>query len=96
VIPIGFTSFSPKTMVPFTWFDMENDPRVNMGLTQFKVSADETPVVAYSSGNILRNPSNAELADRFGIRKPFAQVVYNLAIVTAGPAGLSGAVYGAS
>ncbi|HKF94838.1 MAG TPA: NAD(P)-binding protein [Gammaproteobacteria bacterium] len=64
---------------------------------QFKVSADEAAVVAYNSGNVLRNPSNAELADRFGIRKPFAQVVYNLAIVGAGPAGLAAAaVYGAS
>jgi hypothetical protein len=37
---------------------------------------------------MVRNPSNAQLADCLGIRKPLEQAVYDLAIVGAGPAGL--------
>lgn len=88
--------FLSKNKVPFTWVDLENDPQVEVLLTQFKVTADETPVVACGNDRILRNPSNAELADCLGIRRPLAQTIYDLAIVGAGPAGLAAAVYGAS
>src|SRR5438132_3501028 len=45
---------------------------------------------------LLRNPSNRELADRIGIRRPVEQTLYDLIVVGAGPAGLAAAVYGAS
>jgi len=65
-------------------------------LKQFKVTADETPVVICADGRILRHPSNAELADCMDIRKPLEHTVYDLAVIGAGPAGLAAAVYGAS
>ena len=55
-----------------------------------------SPVVACSSMLLLRNPSNRELADRIGIRRPVEQTLYDLIVVGAGPAGLAAAVYGAS
>src|SRR5207302_7082318 len=62
----------------------------------FGVSEADTPVVACSSMLLLRNPSNRELADRIGIRRPVEQTLYDLIVVGAGPAGLAAAVYGAS
>jgi thioredoxin reductase (NADPH) len=44
----------------------------------------------------LRNPSNRELADAIGIRRPVEHTVYDLVIVGSGPAGLAAAVYAAS
>jgi len=44
----------------------------------------------------LRNPSNRELAEAVGLRRPLEQGVYDLVVVGAGPAGLAAAVYGAS
>jgi thioredoxin reductase (NADPH) len=87
--------FLSENKVPFTWIDLENDPRVDILLARFKVAADETPVVACSSDKILRNPSNPKLADCLGISRPLEQTVYDLAIVGAGPAGLAATVYGA-
>ncbi len=58
--------FLSKNKVPFTRIDLENDPRVDTLLARFKVAADETPVVACSSDEILRNPSNPKLADCWG------------------------------
>jgi thioredoxin reductase (NADPH) len=46
---------------------------------------------------VLRNPSNAELARVIGLRRPTRnRAVADLIVVGAGPAGLAGAVYGAS
>lgn len=88
--------FLAKNKILFTWIDLENDPRVDALLTQFKIGADETPVVICGGETILRNPSNIQLADCLGIRKPLEHTVYDLVIVGAGPAGLAAAVYGAS
>ena len=65
-------------------------------LQQFGVSEDDTPVVAWGPQLLLRNPSNRELAEALGIRQPLEQVVYDLIVVGAGPAGLAAAVYAAS
>jgi thioredoxin reductase (NADPH) len=69
--------FLAKNKVPFTWIDLENDPHVDTLLAQFKVSADETPVVACGGATILRNPSNARFIEtisrmRFENLKRFA------------------------
>ncbi len=88
--------FLAKNRVLFTWTDVEADPQVDRLLKQFGVSEADTPVVACGRMLLLRNPSNRELADAIGIRRPLEQAVYDLAVVGGGPAGLAAAVYGAS
>ena len=88
--------FLAKNRVLFTWIDVETDPQVDLLLKQFGVTEADTPVVACSQRLLLRNPSNRQLADEIGIRQPLEQVVYDLVVVGAGPAGLAAAVYGAS
>jgi thioredoxin reductase (NADPH) len=88
--------FLAKNRVLFTWLDLEGDPAVNQLLQQFGVTEAETPIVACAHCLVLRNPSNRELAEKIGIRRPVDHTVYDLAIVGSGPAGLAAAVYGAS
>jgi thioredoxin reductase (NADPH) len=88
--------FLAKNHVPFTWLDLEGDPQVKQLLKQFGVTEADTPVVARGSKLLLRNPSNRELAESLGIRRPMEKAVYDLIVVGAGPAGLAAAVYGAS
>jgi thioredoxin reductase (NADPH) len=88
--------FLARNRVLFTWVDVETDPQVDLLLKQFGVTEADTPVVACSHMLLLRNPSNRQLADGIGIRQPLEQVVYDLVVVGAGPAGLAAAVYGAS
>ncbi len=85
-----------KNKVPFTWIDIENDQQVNELLKQFEISEAETPIVAFDNNSILKNPSNLELGESIGIKKPLSDTLYDLAVVGAGPAGLAAAVYGAS
>jgi thioredoxin reductase (NADPH) len=88
--------FLAKNRVLFTWLDLENDPEVARLLERFGVSEADTPVVAFGNLLLLRNPSNRQLAEAIGIRRPLEQIVYDIAIAGAGPAGLAAAVYGAS
>ena len=54
------------------------------------------PVLVRFDGEVLVNPSNEEAAVALGARHSTEAGVFDLAIVGAGPAGLSAAVYGAS
>ena len=66
--------FLAKNRVLFTWTDVETDPNVALLLKGFGVSEADTPIIACSSMLLLRNPSNRELADRIGIRRPVEQI----------------------
>src|ERR1017187_5883540 len=88
--------FLSKNRILFTWVDIESDPNVDQVLKQFGVTESDTPVVACPKMLLLRNPSNRQLADAIGIHQPLEDLVYDLVVVGAGPAGLAAAVYGAS
>ena len=61
------------------------------------VDPDGLPAVVLPREGVLHRPSNLELADRLGLTEPLeADRIYDLAVVGAGPAGLSAAVYAAS
>ena len=70
--------FLSRNRVLFTWLDLEADPQVGQLLQRFGVSEAETPVVACARMLLLRNPSNRELAEEIGIRKPLEQVTVRL------------------
>jgi thioredoxin reductase (NADPH) len=61
------------------------------------VSAERLPVVVPLNGEPLVDPSNAELADAFGVRTSLGKDTdFDVVVIGAGPAGLGAAVYGSS
>ncbi len=88
--------FLAKNLAPFTWLDLEANPDVNALLKRLGLGEADTPVVALGQKLLLRNPSNRALADALGLRPRLEQMVYDLVVVGAGPAGLAAAVYSAS
>ena len=61
------------------------------------VLPDELPLMVCPDGTILRAPSDAEAAVCLGlVREPDPDMLYDVAVVGAGPAGLAAAVYAAS
>ncbi len=88
--------FLAKNEVPFTWLDVEADPGVHALLDRFEIGIDDTPIVIFLDGTVLRRPDNAALALAAGLARPIERVTYDLAVIGAGPAGLATAVYGAS
>jgi len=88
--------FLARNRVPHEWVDVEQDQEADKLLEALAVGADETPVVVRGS-EVLRNPSNAELARMLGLGASGAPpAMCDLVIVGGGPAGLAAAVYGAS
>src|SRR5690606_13795739 len=57
---------------------------------------DRFPVVVFPNGKALVQPSRAELAAALGVRNKPSRDEYDVAIIGAGPAGLSAATYAAS
>jgi thioredoxin reductase (NADPH) len=89
--------FLARNRLPHRWVDLEEDVHAEEMLRQLGVAPDETPVVIWRGEQVLRNPSNAELAELLGLRHGSVErSVCDLLIVGAGPAGLGAAVYGAS
>ena len=89
--------FAARSRLPHDWIDVERDPIAESLLRQFNVRPDETPVVIWKGAEILRNPSNADLARVLGIGDELdPEAHYDLIVVGSGPGGLAAAVYGAS
>lgn len=88
--------FLTRNRILFTWMDADADPYVVELLKKNKVEQKDLPVVAYGNEWLLRNPDNIELAMKIGLKKEIKDILYDLIIVGAGPAGLAAAVYGAS
>ena len=82
---------------PFHYLDLDRDAEAQELLDRFQVEAVDIPVFICRDRTVLRNPTNAQVADCLGFNEAIDQAhVNDLLIVGAGPAGLAAAVYGAS
>src|SRR5262249_19559805 len=96
--------FAVRNRLPHVWLDTDTDPEAGAGLAHHTTPARPTPpggrpaaVVVMRGGEVLRQPSSAEVARAAGLGTgPVAGATYDVAIIGAGPAGLAAAVYGAS
>src|SRR5438445_4775040 len=77
--------------------DPETDTEAKALIDRFHVDAGQLPIVLCPGGQLLRNPSEIELARCIGLVGPSdPNWIYDVAIVGAGPAGLAAAVYAGS
>jgi thioredoxin reductase (NADPH) len=82
---------------PHTYLDVEHDTDVQALLDHFEIQIADIPVLICRGQLVLRNPTNAEAAECFGLNAGIDEGgLYDLIVVGAGPAGLAAAVYGAS
>ncbi|HEY5101707.1 MAG TPA: FAD-dependent oxidoreductase [Steroidobacteraceae bacterium] len=89
--------FMSRNGQPFHNVDVDTEPALEAMLERFHVKVDEIPVVICRANEVLKNPSNQELAECLQINPQFDEAaVRDLVIIGAGPAGLAAAVYGAS
>ena len=105
-VRVGGTSLSPSSyairdflagnQVPYQWIDLDHDAPARELASAVVPGLDRLPVVWFSDGTTLVQPSVRELAERLGMQLKARQPFYDLVIVGGGPAGLAAAVYGAS
>jgi thioredoxin reductase (NADPH) len=85
-----------RNQLPYRWLDIETDAEAAALAASAGVDAVVEPLVVLADGSHLVGPSNAEIAERVGLRQRAALPYYDLVIAGGGPAGLAAAVYGAS
>jgi thioredoxin reductase (NADPH) len=89
--------FLTRNTRPYMNIDIDHDADAQALLERFHVRSQDVPVVVCRGGELLKNPSNASVAQCLGMNAPAADDrVHDLLIIGSGPAGLAAAVYAAS
>jgi thioredoxin reductase (NADPH) len=94
---LRIAGFLTRNGHPHLKFDPATDTDARSLIERFKVPMADLPIVLCPGGELLRNPTEAELADCIGLTARVDQDrLYDVIVVGAGPAGLAASVYGAS
>jgi len=94
---LRLAGFLARNGHPHHTLDPDQDSCARTLVERFSVEASALPIVLCPNGQMLRNPSEPELARCLGlVRAVDPSKVYDVAIIGAGPAGLAAAVYAAS
>jgi thioredoxin reductase (NADPH) len=90
-------AFLSRNGHPHTYIDVERDADMQVALDQFNIQVSDIPVLICRGELVLKNPTNAQAAECFGLNTGIDEdSVYDLMVIGAGPSGLAAAVYGAS
>jgi thioredoxin reductase (NADPH) len=82
---------------PHTRLDPETDADARTLIERFAVCSEEMPIVLCPGGQLLRNPTEAQLGRCIGLVRPIdPELLFDVAVVGAGPSGLATAVYAGS
>jgi thioredoxin reductase (NADPH) len=84
-----------RNAVPYTWFSVDEAEGQRI-LAAAGAGPEDIPVVVTADAQVLRHPSESELAAVVGLAVDPREMFYDLVVVGGGPAGLGAAVYGAS
>jgi thioredoxin reductase (NADPH) len=90
-------NFLGRNAYPQQTLDPATDPEAKALVERFHIEEGALPIVLCPGGELLRNPSENQLARCLGMVGPLdATMLYDVAIVGAGPAGMAASVYAAS
>ncbi|MCW2744330.1 MAG: response regulator receiver modulated FAD-dependent pyridine nucleotide-disulfide oxidoreductase [Mycobacterium sp.] len=87
--------FLARNRVPYRWY-LVDQPEGRRLLAAAGADGSALPVVITPSGDVLVQPTEADLAAQVGFTTEPSADFYDLIIVGGGPAGLGAAVYGGS
>src|SRR5215207_5615077 len=59
--------FAARNRLPHVWIELEDDPNAEALLERFGAKPSETPVAIWQGKDVLKNPTNAELAQAIGL-----------------------------
>jgi thioredoxin reductase (NADPH) len=94
---LRLTNFLRRNGHPFQQIDPADDSCAQTLVERFQVAPEELPIVLCPNGNLLRNPTERQLARCVGLVGPLDSAkVYDVVVIGAGPAGLATSVYAAS
>ncbi|GJQ35916.1 MAG: FAD-dependent oxidoreductase [Anaerolineales bacterium] len=86
--------FLGEQFIPFKWVDIEQDKEAEQFVLQKNNGKRIIPTIVFEDGSFLVEPTNAELAQKLGLKTEAKKTYYDLIIIGGGPAGLTSAIYG--
>ena len=94
---IRLEGFLSRNAYPYTTLDASSDEEARALIERMGIHPNELPLMVCPDGTILKQPTEAQAGACLGITPDLDEtIVYDVAVVGAGPAGLAAAVYGAS
>jgi thioredoxin reductase (NADPH) len=94
---VRLQGFLARNGYPYSVLDATADGEGRAVVERLGVQPEELPLMICPNGTVLKRPTDAEAAACLGITPDLdPEVVYDVAVVGAGPAGLATAVYAAS
>jgi thioredoxin reductase (NADPH) len=88
--------FLSSNLYPYQWIDLERDTSMRELAEVHSPELARQPIVFLPDGSVLVQPDVRTLAERIGMKLKPQMPFYDLVVIGGGPAGLAGAVYGAS
>jgi thioredoxin reductase (NADPH) len=94
---LRLTNFLRRNGHPFRSIDPADDNCARTLVERFRVQPEELPIVLCPTGQLLRNPTEDQLARCVGLVGPIdSNRLYDVVVIGAGPAGLATSVYAGS
>lgn len=88
--------FLTRNHVGYRWLDPQSQPEAVELLKARGVDDTKLPVVVFSDGTAMAQPTQQQLAEKVGLKTSVERDFYDVVVIGAGPAGLAAGVYGAS
>jgi thioredoxin reductase (NADPH) len=94
---LRLVNFLRRNGHPYRQLNPEDDSCAHTLVERFNVAAEELPIVLCPSGQLLRNPTEGQLARCIGLLGTLdGNKLYDVVVIGAGPAGLATSVYAGS
>jgi thioredoxin reductase (NADPH) len=85
--------FLGEQRIPYVNVDIEQDAEAMAFVEKVNQGKRVIPTLVFPDGSILVEPSNAQLANKFGLQTKARRTFYDSIVVGGGPAGLTAALY---
>jgi len=93
---LAIQEFLTRNNQPYAYIDVDVDAGVQTTLDTFGVGVGDVPVFICRGERVLRKPTTDEVGECLGLNQVNEEVLRDIVVIGAGPAGLAAAVYAAS
>ena len=85
--------FLGEQRIPYVNIDIEQDAEAMALVERINQGKRVIPAIVFPDGDILVEPTNAQLAERLGLQTKAQRSFYDAIVIGAGPTGLTAALY---